>query len=126
MEVVYLWGKGVKRLILLAIAMFSLGELSAALPPFAESKREIEAILSSQEINHYLPSSDIIHQIIKTPSGYMIITNNRILPVSIRYMPRQNYGPARFAIRFHKVIETSANKPGEEEFTESNSVYNNR
>lgn len=91
---------------LFLVGMIATLQLSAALPPFSQSKREIEAILSSQEINHYIPSEDVIQQIIKTSPGYLIITNNRIVPVSIRYVPRQQLGPARFSIRFHKPIYT--------------------
>lgn len=107
-----------KRVVLFALLFFSVGELCAALPPFIQSRREIEAILSNQEIYQYIPNSDVIHQIVKTPTGYMIITNNRILPVSIRYVSRKSLGPARFAIRFHKAIETGSNTPGEDESQE--------
>ncbi len=115
-----------KRFVFGLVMCLSLGKLSAALPPFTESKREIEAILSNQEIYHYIPSGDIIQQIVKTPAGYLIITNNRIVPVSIRYVSRRNLGPARFAIRFHKPIETGANQPGASEEDERDDIRSNR
>ena len=103
-----------KYLTVLMLSIFFLGRLESALPPFAESKREIEAILSHQEITQYIPSGDTIIQIVKTSSGYLIITNYRIVPVSIRHVARQNLGPARLTVQFHNSIETGANKPDEE------------
>ncbi len=101
-----------KRLIFFVIVIFCFGSLDAALPPFSESKREIEAILSNSDINQYIPTGDTILQIVKTPPGYLIITNNRIVPVSIRYVARHALGPARFTVWFHKPIETGTNMPG--------------
>ena len=102
-----------KRLIVFILSVTALVGLEAALPPLAQSKREIEAILSSRDLGNFVPNSDVIVQIVKTPSGYLIITNNRIVPVSIRYVGRDSLGPARFTVWFHKPIETGNNKPGD-------------
>lgn len=76
-------------------------ESIAALPPFYQSKKEIEAILSSQEIPKYIPSGDLIIQISKTDDGYLIITNHRVVAVSIHYLKEKHLGPGRFHIEFH-------------------------
>lgn len=104
-----------KRLLLALCMVFVVGELSAALPPFAQSKREIEAILTSQELYQYIPSSDVLQQIVKTPTGYLIITTTRIVPVSVRYLSNRNLGPARFSVKFYKPIETGMNQPGSQD-----------
>ena len=96
-----------KQWFLVAFFSISLTNLVAALPPFVQSKREIETILSNQEIYQYIPNSDVILQIIKTSSGYLIVTNHRILPVTVQYLTNQNMGPARFSIEFQKPIESN-------------------
>ena len=78
----------------------SISEANAVLPPFFQGKREIETILSSKELSQYLPSGDLIAQITKTPTGYMIITNKRIVGITVKYSRSDHIGPVRFSLEF--------------------------
>jgi len=83
----------------------SVIEANCALPPFFQGKREIESILSNQELYQYIPAGDLIQQITKTPIGYMIITNKRIVAVTVKYASSDHIGPLRFSLEFHTVVE---------------------
>lgn len=74
--------------------------LLGALPPFAQGKKEIEAILNSPEIDQFIPSGDMILEITKTDFGYLIITNNRSVGVIIHYQAPSKPGPVSFTIEF--------------------------
>lgn len=96
----------------------------AALPPFSESKKEIETILSNPEINYYIPQSDMIMQIVRTTGGYLIITNFRTVLVKVTYLPQNQVGPKQFTIEFQKAIPLVPEEAGEMEadiFTDKNS-----
>ncbi len=76
----------------------------AALPPFYQSKKEIEAILKSEELSKALDSADLILKIEQNEKGYLITTNKHTLQVDIA--PKQNRmpGPMQFTLRFHTAI----------------------
>jgi hypothetical protein len=78
--------------------------LMAVLPPAAQSKKEMETVLSSPELNELVPSGDVIEQLLKVPGGYMLITNKRIIPISVHYKKTKEIGPARFRLEFHNPI----------------------
>lgn len=86
-------------------AICILQPLTAALPPFFSSKREIEAILAAKELNDIVSSDDILQEIRKIPSGYLIITNQKIVPVFVHYMPTHKLGPQKFQLEFQKGVD---------------------
>jgi len=81
--------------------MFFLA-LLAALPPLAQSSKEIQAILSSPEIANYLECAERIESIKRTDEGYVIETNYQKLEVHIHYVEAENMvpGPQQYEIEF--------------------------
>jgi hypothetical protein len=89
---------------LLAIMLASSSVACAALPPLAQSGREIKAILDSQETYTLLGGEEPIDQIVRTENGYLLITAHKQLLVDIRYLPFKKIGPAEFELGFHPPI----------------------
>ena len=79
----------------------------AALPPFYQSSKEIKAILNSPDLHEKLGSGQYILDIIKTRSGWMIITPKYRLPIEVKYIPQERIGPAEFELEFGSVIDIS-------------------
>lgn len=77
----------------------------AALPPYAQSAREIQKILSDSKTHAALGSAEAIQEIRKTDRGYLIITKNYELQVDIRYGGGPKLaGPVHFELEFHPVF----------------------
>ncbi len=87
-----------KKLIFLLAACFST--TYALLPPLAQSVREIEAILSDPRLYQSLGSGEKIVGIERTDSGYVVMTHNYSLQVTIVYHALPYPGPARFMFEF--------------------------
>ena len=81
------------------------GSVYAALPPFAQSLREIDAIVSDPEFYELLGSAEAVQQILKTDGGYAVMTRNYYLRVDVQYLPNQKIGPAAFKLRFSQPID---------------------
>jgi hypothetical protein len=88
---------------LIAILSILAMPLCAALPPFAEAKREVKAILESEELAEFIPYSDCLEQIIKTENGYRIITNKREVEATIHYEENSNMGTKKFSIEYNSL-----------------------
>ena len=98
-----------RKIVCLLILFLGLSnQVFAILPPFAQSKKEILSILSSTELAYLIPSGESIEEIRKTPGGYLVITREKIIPITVRYLPAQNIGPARYELIFHEPIELFA------------------
>jgi hypothetical protein len=94
------------RFIIIAVILIGcITEVHGALPPLFQGKREIETILSSKELTQYIPAGDLLEQITKTPTGYMIITNKRVVAIIVNYQPAEQIGPAKFSLQFQTLIE---------------------
>jgi hypothetical protein len=89
---------------ILAVILLTSASTFAALPPLAESAREIQAILSAQEGYDLLGGADPIEQIIRTPSGYLIITSRKEMKVDVNYAQSGKIGPAEFTLKFHPPV----------------------
>lgn len=76
------------------------GGLNAALPPLAQSIREIEAIIKDPQLYQLLDSAESIRDIKRTDGGYLVITAHQSLEVTITYLPSDRPGPAKFALQF--------------------------
>ncbi len=87
-------------IILLSVGLLS--PLSAVLPPLYQTAHEIEAIVTSPELDRYLTSADVLTSIEKVKEGYQITTNKHRLLVNVIYQPLQQPGPARFVLKFNK------------------------
>lgn len=77
----------------------------AALPPLAQSNREIQAILQSKETYQLLGGAYPIDQIVRCENGYLLITANKELLVDIHYLHTGKVGPAEFELEFHPPVE---------------------
>lgn len=88
---------------MLAILLASSSMAFAALPPLAQSEREIKAILDSHETYQLLGGAEPIDQIVRTENGYLLITAHKELLVDIHYLPAK-IGPAEFELSFHPPV----------------------
>ena len=95
-----------KKMILILLASTTY----AALPPLAQSTREIQAILADSQFYSSLGSAEMIKEIIRTEKGYLVVTQHYSMHVDIKYgghsEPRV-IGPARFELEFQKPIKLS-------------------
>ncbi len=83
--------------------VFFATSLFAALPPLAQSSREIQALIADPHMQSLLGSAEMIQEIIHTSHGYIVRTTNYELEVSVHYLPapRGFAGPAKFELEFH-------------------------
>ena len=75
----------------------------AALPPLAQSSREIHAILESSKTYELLGGAEPIEEILHNKSGYLLITTRQQLQVDIHYLPSDKMGPTPFKLEFYTV-----------------------
>jgi hypothetical protein len=76
------------------------GASFGALPPLYQNAAEIKAILNDPKLGDYLESGELILEIKKSDSGWLIITNHHELPVKISYHQAEMPGPVPFSISF--------------------------
>lgn len=75
----------------------------AALPPLWESVREYKALLnSSKELGEHLKPGDMINDIKRDESGFVITATHTTIKVDVVYEPIDNAGPAKFHLVFHE------------------------
>lgn len=76
----------------------------AALPPLAQSTRELQTLLSDPRVYQSLGSAEIIQNITRTETGYLIVTQHYALPVDIKYGEgdRKIIGPQEFEFEFQE------------------------
>ena len=87
--------------LLIALALATSSTAFAALPPLAQSQREIRAILDAPETYHLLGGAEPIEQIVHTDNSYTVITAHQKLMVDIEYQRSGKIGPAEFKLHFH-------------------------
>jgi hypothetical protein len=85
--------------------------LVALLPPFAQSQREIEALVSSPQLGERLGSGSRIESIVRTDSGYVVATADLWLRVEVVYRPSKRIGPAEFDLVFQEPIRVKKERP---------------
>lgn len=71
-----------------------------ALPPFAQTSREIQAILQSPETHRLIGSAEAILEIIRQENGYLVISTHHELFVEVQYPHTGKIGPADFELVF--------------------------
>ncbi|MBS0624907.1 MAG: hypothetical protein JSS32_02515 [Verrucomicrobia bacterium] len=76
----------------------------AALPPLAQSSREIQAILVDPRLQEMLGSAELIQSITRTEEGYVVITSNYQLRVDVEYKSSQRIGPVSFDLQFYEPV----------------------
>jgi hypothetical protein len=90
-----------KKIIILIAAIVMSQSAFAALPPFAQSAREIDAILTSEQLGNLLGMAQPIEEIKRTEGGYIVVTTGREIIVEIVYKPAKMPGPVPFELKFH-------------------------
>lgn len=94
-----------KKFFLLGLLTLALSaSLSAALPPFAQSKREMISILNSNELSKYFNSSDILQSIKHSgENSYTVSAKNKEVVVDVVYKTtdEKRIGPLEFDLIFH-------------------------
>ncbi len=84
---------------LIAAAGFS------ALPPLAQSIKEMQAILADSRLYHSLGSPEMIQEFVRTEEGYLITTQHYTLQVNVKYLRGQHrIGPVQFELEFDEPI----------------------
>ncbi len=82
------------------LALLLSTQLVAALPPFAEAKREIQAILESDKLSEFVPYGDVFEEIVKIDGGYLIVTNKRAVQVIVHFEKNPLIGPPKINLEF--------------------------
>ncbi len=90
---------------ILAALLLATQTVFAALPPLAQSEREIQAILNSQEGYRLLGGADPIEQILRVDKGYLVSTRHKEMKVDVNYVKTDKIGPADFNLYFHKPVD---------------------
>jgi hypothetical protein len=91
--------------ILIVLCLFIAQSAFALLPPAAQSIDELRVIINDNELGQRLGYAEPIEQIVKTESGYLILTPSKQLEVSVLYIPnKKKIGPAQFNIKFQNAV----------------------
>ncbi len=81
---------------------FFLLSLIAALPPLAQSSREMKAILSDKQLYETLTSGEPIEEIKREDGGYLVTTPKHTIWVEVQYRKTEGkIGPVEFDLVFH-------------------------
>lgn len=79
--------------------------LSGALPPLAQSIREMKAVLQDERLYQMLESGDWIESIAYEENSYLILTaKKRRLRAEVTYLPVEQLGPVHFALSFEELF----------------------
>ncbi len=79
----------------------------AALPPLAQSSREIQAMLGDSHMQEYLGSAEMVQNIIRTEGGFAIMTQHYLMRVDVEYKSLGGgfVGPAAFDLHFYPPVD---------------------
>ncbi len=86
----------------LLFLLFVTQPVFALLSPLNQSIVELEQILSSQELQQKLPTSEAIHSIVAVQNGYLLSTDHYQMLIEVQYQPQEMPGPAKFQLMFHE------------------------
>lgn len=84
------------------------GAAFGALPPLAQSTKELKSILSDQRFYESLGSAQNIQSIIHVEDGYLVFTQDYVLKVNVEYTKSNDsreIGPVPYALDFEKPID---------------------
>lgn len=92
-----------KKLIFILLASTIFG----ALPPLAQSIRELQSVLADSRFYNTLGSAEMIKEIIRTESGFLILTQNYEMSVDVKYGggERKGIGPIHFELEFQRPVD---------------------
>lgn len=79
----------------------------AALPPLAQSTRELQSLLADSRFYASLGSAEMIKEIIRTEKGFLVLTQNYAMRVGIKYGggDGQMIGPIHFELEFQQPVD---------------------
>jgi hypothetical protein len=98
-----------KKILLYIIFFTSIHtHCQAILPPLWQGAAEIKAIMEDKRFGEHLHSGEIIEEIKRVDSGWLIRTNQNQLQVIVTYLPAATPGPTEFSLHF----ETSSRSSG--------------
>jgi hypothetical protein len=92
------------RSIFLAAMSLTFG-MFGALPPFAQSVKELKALVSDPRLQELLGSGEEIREIVKTDSGYAVMTRTRFLKVDVEVKSLGHPGPVPFELHFFQPVD---------------------
>lgn len=89
------------------IFIFLASTTFAALPPLAQSTRELQALLADTRLYESLGSAELIKDIIRTEKGYLVLTQNYAMRVDVKYGggDRKVIGPIHFELEFQQPVD---------------------
>ena len=92
-----------KKWIFILLASTTFG----ALPPLAQSVRELQALLADGRLYEALGSAEVIQEIVKTERGYLVMTQNYSMEIDIKYGggEKRIIGPVHFELEFHERVD---------------------
>ena len=91
-----------KLLLILFVTTTAFG----ALPPLAQGIREMQALFSDHRFYEGLGSAEILKDVIRTESGYLVLTQNYAMKVDVNYERRSDgmVGPVQFDLEFNTPV----------------------
>ncbi len=98
-----------KKIMITLILLCSI-KAFAILPPFYHTTREIKTILDDPALHEKLGSAQMIQDIIKVDSGYVIITQDYFLQVAVEYQHSGKVGPGEFVLHFAEPVNKFASQ----------------
>lgn len=91
-----------KFLICCSFVLILASKAQAILPPYYESVKEIQSIISSPELAEIIGSGEPILSIERNDKGYEIDTNRYRIQVDLTYKSVPMPGPATYTLKFHE------------------------
>lgn len=85
---------------LFAAPLLFAGSAYSALPPLWQGIEEVKMIVEDKRLGDYLQSGEVLKEIERTDSGWVIITNKSKLPVFVKYEDSNQPGPRHFKLEF--------------------------
>ncbi len=85
------------------ISSFNNSYFCQALPPKYQEEAERHRIENDPKLQELIGNS--VYRIDKTETGYLVATDGCEIPITIKYLPLINYGPAQFEVVFGDVIK---------------------
>lgn len=79
----------------------------AALPPLAQSMRELQALLSDERFYDSLGSAEMVKDIIRTENGFLVLTQHYAMKVDVKYGggDKRVIGPVHFELQFQQPVD---------------------
>ena len=81
--------------------------LFAALPPLAQSTKEMRAILNDSQLYQALGSAQNIEEMSRIDNGWVVKTQEYALQVDVVYLEQKRAGPVQFELRFHQPMDVN-------------------